>query len=196
MLGKNISHEEKLIVNSYLNENFKKRIFEEYLKKEFKFENFKKNPEDISGQLYYIPRKNSVPLRYYQKDSNTNKIRSSELYIEYNSCLDILRGNIKEVNQTNWLIIRFLLNDNSFFSEPWCPDDIKRIKESLNSAFWKKFEIEISENNDKLISEDLKNSSIVPHEYHANSLLKEEILGSIPNEFSLLEKTIYICKIM
>lgn len=65
MLGKNISHEEKLIVNSYLNENFKKRIFEEYLKKEFKFENFKKNPEDISGQLYYIPRKNSVPLRYY-----------------------------------------------------------------------------------------------------------------------------------
>ena len=198
VLGENVPNEEKVIVSKYLNDELKQMIFEKYLSTDLKYKNFKKDSHD--NRLWYTPKKNGVPLKDYCKAPNYGVIISNEIYLDYEKFVGILKGITNDVNNYELLSIKHLLNDNVFFSSPWCPDNIKMLKDKLNSEQWNEYETKLCDNNDKLIREDLRNSFKVDHSYHVNNLIKKEIFDSIPNEFSLVEKTIYIysklCKLL
>ena len=192
MLGENIPEKEKNLVSNYLDDNLKQEIFEKYIKTELKYKNFKIDPEDISGQLFYNPKINGVPLKYYFKDKNNNEIRSRELSLEYNKCLEILRGNTTGINIEEVICLKILVDNNKYFQSQWKTNKIKELTQSLNSKEWENYINKLCTNNDKLIKEEIVSFQKFNHEYHANELLKHSIFETIPQEFSLLEKTIYI----
>lgn len=200
ILGENISNEEKIIVSKYLNEELKQMIFKKYLETEFKYKNFKTDPDDLDKTLWYTPKINSVPLKNYDIDKKYNIIYSKKIELNYERFIEIINGKGEKLDAEEILSIRNLINSDSYFTSPWCPNNIKIIVQKLNTSVIKKFENEFCDKNDKLMKQDVVNSDANNHQYHASNILIDEIFNSIPKDFSLLEKTIYIyaklCKIL
>lgn len=192
MLGENIPEQEKEIVSNYLDDDLKQLIFEKYIETELKHKNFKLDLGDLSQQLFYTPKINGVPLKNYYNDKKHNMVRYTEVCLEYQRCLEILNGNKENITSDEIICLKTLFNSNPYFQNKWCPDKIKKMNKELNSPYIENFINKVCSNNDYLIRKEIVDSQEFNHEYHTNTILKQSIFHSIPPNFSLLEKTIYI----
>lgn len=188
ILDKKVPLEEKEIVCNFLDEKTKNMIFECYLKTELKAK-FKKSPDDLSGGIFYTPKRNGVPLRFSRV--NNNSLNLDSIYANYNDVVEVLTFKNKEPNPGTILAIRHLLNDSGIINQKWCPKRIKDLINNLNNEAWIEYEDSLCDKNDKLVKEDLSKASI-SHKVHIDKELKNSILSSVPTEFNTLEKAIYI----
>ncbi len=189
MIDKKIPQEEKEIVSKYIDEELKKRIFELYLKAELKTW-FKVDPDDISGIIFYKPKRNGVPLKYYYMENGI--LRFGQFEVSFAEVEKFLKKPYKEPGENLLLCIKHLLNDSGVVKTNWCPSYIKSLMENLNNKEWTAYEENMCQENDRLMKENLASTNDTTHQIHVNSKLKNAIINTIPEEFDQLEKSIYV----
>ncbi len=190
LIYEKIPQDEKNIVCEYLDEELKIRVFSMFLNTKIK-PLFKIAPDDISGNIYYSPRVNKVPLRACQKDPS-GKVHTSKIEITYKDVEKFLLQK-ENNNDTGFLLaIRHLLNESGVLNEKWCPKTIQNLINNLNTQSWTECEEKLCSTNDNLLREELEQIEDVHHEVHVNDSLKNSVLNSVPKEFNTLEKALYI----
>ena len=188
LLADNIPEEEKNIVCTYLDEDLKNYIYDNYLNEDLKLK-FKKYPKnDFGMDIWYQPKKNGVPLKeYFIKNELLNHNIISISFEQFN---DVINGNEKP-STNNLICLRHLINESNLLKKKWCPKKIKDIMNRLIPEEWDKYENDMCLKNDKLMRDDLT-KIYNKHDVHINEDFKKEILESIPEALSTLEKSIYI----
>lgn len=190
ILDKKTSSEEKEAVCEYLDEELKKSIFELFIETELKTR-FKPSIDDISGNIYYSPKVNGVPLKIMRRDDN-NILRSSKIDANFDDVKDFLNQKNDKPNTGLLLSVRHLLNESNVINEKWCPKYIKNVINNLNDNTWEEYEKNMCDGNDQMMKEDLEKSQDAQHIVHASENLKKSIMDSIPSDFNTVEKAIYI----
>lgn len=190
ILDKKIPPEEKKIVCEYLDEKLKKIIFEQFVKSELKTK-FKAYIDDISSNIYYSPRVNGVPLKIRYRDSN-NVLHLTKIDVMFEDIEDFLINKPNSHSNSLLLCVKHLLNESNILNEKWCPEYIKKMINDLNNNAWVEYEQKICNDSDRLIKEDLEEAQSIKHRVRVNENLKRVILDSIPSDFNLAEKAIYI----
>lgn len=204
MLGENVPSDLKEKLSVYLTEEMKEHILNEYLTKILPKTKLLSSYEDLDdygnkvNNMKFVPKHNHVPLRYYFKNAN-NTIDHNNFEIEYTRILEAVKNNYKGLTQIEVYALKHFLKDIDFFNDKWLPLSTLNMKQRINSQEWIEEEEKLCESNDKLIIEKVKNSS-KKTDKSINDNLSNEIINSIPAEFTKLEKTIYVysklCKLL
>ena len=204
MLGENVPVDLKEKLSIYLTDEMKQQILNEYLtiilpntKLLSSYEDFDDYGNKITN-MKYIPVHNLVPLRYYFKNAN-GSIEHKNIEIEYTRILEAVKNNYKNLTTEELYSLKHFFKDIEFFNDKWLPLNTLNMKRNINSQEWIEAEKKMCEENDKLIIEKIKNSS-KKTDKAINDNFSNEIINSIPSEFTQLEKTIYVysklCKLL
>lgn len=190
LLDEKMPPEEKKIVCTYLNEDIKRDIFEEFIQRFIDTSKFISEEKDFGGELryFYNPRRNGVPL--YNGNGG----------IDFDVVKTVVSGKekIKDINQL--ILVKCFVDSNHYFEEDFCTDIGKYYKQLLDSKKYKEIfqNYFIERDHDKRM--EIIASDKVEHAIGVHQDLKQYILHSIPQEFDLLEKSIYIyaklCRIL
>lgn len=184
MLSDNISIEDKLIVNKYLDENIKKYIFDTFFKKFTANSKYiEKSDFEFDTNIFYHPRINGVPL---------GNIFSREIVINTETLYNILIGKEKAKDINEFMCVKSFFDSNNYFSMPWCFDDCISLKREYDSEENEQKYWGTIETFDECKINSINNSKKVEHKAKTSNSLKEEILKDIPKEYNLLEKSIYV----
>lgn len=183
ILGDNVPNEEKDYLAKYFNATMKDRLMNKYLDCLFiKSKNVSIDPEDISCTPFYSPRINGVPLK---------ALNDGKILMSFEEIKDILLGKEKIKDSTSAIVIKHILEEESFFAGPWITDYVNVLKEKVITP-------EISNIESNYLTEwdinkinTLKQSK-KKYSYEANEEFIEQIVSSIPSDLTLLEKTIYV----
>ena len=193
VLGENVPEEEKIALSKYFNEDIKHYLFGRF------YENLKKNDKyfqleevlltDDNGNplkpLFYNPKINGVPF----KSANNQKIDIDA----YKLFEKINNPEFKFQNREELVVIKYFLDSNEYFDKPWCLDSVKDKKEKINNSEFVKKEIESVLNGiDNQRIDIFKNLESVEHSTNINEKLKEQLLKDMPQDFSQMEKSMYL----
>lgn len=196
MLGENVPGDLKEKLSEYLTEEMKEHIFNEYLTQILpntllltSYEDYDDYGHKITNQKY-VPRHNRVPLRYYFKN-DSNYVKSEDIEIEYKRLLEGVSNDYTGLSQKELYSLKHFFKDIDFFNDKWLPASALKIKNIINSPEWNESEEKICEENDRLIIEEVKNAS-QKTDKPINDKFSNEIINSIPADFSVLEKAIYV----
>lgn len=194
MVADNIPDEEKKNVSKYLNESVKKMIFDKYFEifirtnKFIDYDSFMATIDKEEAYSYH-PRINGVPLEVINEQKQL--LLKSEMNIK--RLKDLLTDGISKIESFDEIItLKLLLDDNDYFEKDWCISYPKKLKKVLSSGEIEEKINSFCQNVDKFRVNELKNKNQVAHNININANLKKEILDSVPSEFNLLEKAIYI----
>ena len=178
LLDERMPLEEKRIISSYLDENIKVYIFNEFLKNFVESSNFI-SKENQGGDLipFYNPKYNGIPIGHG---------------MDFEILQNILLGKNKIKNEEEFIHLKLFIDSNSYFENEFCPQIVKYYKELFkNEKYSKEFQnYFINRDNAKL--NEIINFDKVEHFSNVNQSLKDYIFKSIPQDFDLLEKSIYI----
>ena len=197
MVADNIPEEEKQIVSKYLNEDVKRVIFDKYFEifiktnKCIDYDSVMANIEEFDKDeaFTYRPRINGVPLEVINEQKQI--LLKSEMSIKILKVL--LTNGISKIKKfEELLILKLFLDNNDYFEKDWCIGYLKKLKKELSSREIEEKISSFCQKVDKFRVNELKTRNQVAHNINANASLKKEILDSIPTEFNLLEKAIYI----
>ncbi len=204
MLGENVPSDLKEKLSVYLTEEMKEHIFNEYITKVLPKTKILLSYEDYDDfgnritNMKYVPKHNHVPLRYYFKNQE-NSIIHRNFEIEYTRILKAVNNNYKDLTPEELYSLKHFFKDVDFFDDKWLPSSALNIKRNLNNQEWIEAEEKLCNENDKLITEKVKNS-YKRTDKEINDNISNEIINSIPYNFSQLEKTIYVysklCKLL
>ena len=100
-------------------------------------------------------------------------------------------------NKTNdynfFLKLKCLLEQDDYFSKPWCPSRVKNMTEILlNNQDLKKYQDCVCKYNNEMLKKSVLESSMVEHEFHLDNNIKSKIINSVPKDFSNVERVIYV----
>lgn len=192
ILSDYIPVEEKEIVAKYLSEEQKEKILDSYLKEKLKFSKYVDiDPDDISKTQIYTPRDNKVPLKFYQRDKYTNKIFPFNIEMTIEELSSVIKGYEKIERFDDFLCVRHLLNTDQFFNEKWLPRRLVEMKNQYNSIKNNE-EVEkfLDSNNNLMTQMVVEGNNETPK--NVNNNFVNDIISSIPSDFSLTEKSIYV----
>lgn len=204
MLGENVPIEFKEKLSIYLTEEMKEHILNEYMTKILPNKKLLKLYEDFNDygnkvtKMKYVPRHNRVPLRKYYKNQY-NIIEYIDIEMDYEKILEAIKNNYIGLETIELFSLKHFFNDIDFFNDKWLPLETLKIKRNLNNQKWIEAEEKMCNENDKLIIEEVINSSKKTSK-GINDSFSNEIINSIPSNFTQLEKTIYVysklCKLL
>lgn len=195
MLGENVPNEYKEKLSVRLTEEMKEHIFIEYLTQVLPYTSVLTSYEDddyvnkITKQKY-VPRHNHIPLRYYSIDKY-GSIVYNDFSIDYEKILEAVKNNYANLTKEEVYSLKHLFSDVSFFNDKWLPKNTLKLKTLINSQAWREDEEKLCENNDRLIIERVKGASRRTTK-PINENFSNEIIKSIPSDFSTMEKAIYV----
>lgn len=184
--------EEKEIVAKHLSEEQKEELLNSYLKEKLQTSKYVDiDPDDISKTQIYTPRDNKVPLKYYQRDNYSNKIFPFNIEMPIEELSSLIKGNEKIETFDKFLCVRHLLNTDQFFNEKWLPKRIVDMKNQCNSIRNNEEVEKFLESNNNLMTQMvIEGNNETPKNVNDNFV--NDIISSIPSDFSLTEKAIYV----
>lgn len=189
ILGSNISNGEdgtiryKDYISKYFSKSMKEELFKRYLDKVFP--NSKCcyiDPNDYSNEMYYNPRVNGIPLKY---------LNGVNFEMKVDDIKNILLGIEVIKNDSEAIIIKHVLTDEKFFDGPWLTDKVCELKEKIITEEYTSIENNYLNNFDNNLINEVKNGS-KNFTYEISDTFANEIISNIPEELSLLEKSIYV----
>lgn len=192
MKSSRISEEEKNIVSRYMSEKLKEKVFNEYLKDEFKNKNFKVDPDDYEKSYWFTPKIYGVPLKTCFESYGSICITDNEL--KYDEAISFLEQASNKTNDYNFFLkLKCLLQQDDYFSKSWCPSRVKSMTEILlNNQDLKKYQDCVCKYNNEMLKKSVLESSTVEHEFHFDNNIKSKIINSVPKDFSNVERAIYV----
>lgn len=192
MMDSTIPEENKNIVSKYMSEELKEKVFQEYLKGDFKKKNFKLDIDDVVPSYWFIPKIYGVPIKACFEKYDSIVIRENNL--DYDSVIEFFKQKSDKANDFEFCLkLKCLFQADDYFTKKWCPKRIIEYIDELNkSDSLTDYQNNLCRFNNELIKKELLTAPIVEHRFHLDNDVKAKIVSSIPEDFSNVEKVIYI----